>query len=328
MRSPHFVSVAVRKLDQKILLQSYPYSSLGERLAIFKKPLWRGVLMLVESMMQGVDALSFSASVAALGDEEKAGGDPGLSQFEIFGTVLVSFFFGISLFVVVPHGITVFITSFGVESVTSQSPIFHLLDGFVKLLILTTYIHFISKMKEIYRVFQYHGAEHKAIYTFEANQELTVENARKFSTLHPRCGTSFLLFLVVMSVITFSFVFPVLNVARFSSNPVYRHLWMILAKVVLMFPIAGMAYEVIRVCAYQMNRPGFSFLMRPGLALQKLTTREPTDEQLEVALASLKQVLFLEKQREQGTPERTEFEVRGLSDLRWVPTQVSEFLEN
>jgi uncharacterized protein YqhQ len=193
---------------------------------------------------------------------------------------------------------------------------------------LIAYVYLISQVKDIHRVFQYHGAEHKSIYTFEANEELTVENARKFSTLHPRCGTSFLLFLVLISILTFSILFPLLGLGRWSSHPIYNHLMMILAKMVLMLPVAGLAYELIRICAFRMNYLVFRILIWPGLVLQRLTTREPTDDQLEVALASLRQVILSEKAGVGPAAERTEFEIRSLSDLNWVPVHVSEFLES
>ncbi len=328
MRSPHFVSIAVRRPDQKITIRTYPYSNLGKRSVFFRKPLIRGVVMLAESMIQGLDALSFSAAIAAQGLEKHPGQEDELSNWEIISSILFALIFGMTLFVAVPHGLTVWITSSKALDLTAQSPWFHLVDGGLKMLILVGYIYLISKMKDIGRVFQYHGAEHKSIYTFEANEDLTVENARKQSTLHPRCGTSFLLFLVLISVLTFSVLFPVLKLTEFSSHPLYNHLLMILAKLVLMFPVAGLAYEAIRICAFRMNHAVFRFLIWPGLALQRLTTREPTDDQLEVALASLKQVLLLEKAGTEKAKERTEFEIRSLSDLGWVPAHVSEFLES
>ena len=328
MRSPRFISVAVRKWDNKIVIRTYPYLALGERYPIFRKPLLRGVVTLLESMIQGFETLGFSASIASQGLENHSEQDSELSSWEIAGSLVFALFFGLLLFVALPHGLTVLLTSLKVFDVSAQSPVFHLLDGSFKILILMGYVSLISQMKDIHRVFQYHGAEHKSIYTFESNEELTVENARKFSTLHPRCGTSFLLFLVLVSVITFSVLFPLLRLSEFTSYPFYNHILMILAKMLLMLPVAGMAYEVIRICAFRMDRGFFRILIWPGLALQRLTTREPTDDQLEVALASLRQVILSEKDGVEKAAERTEFEIRSLSDLGWVPAHVSEFLES
>ncbi len=326
MRSPHFISVAVRKPNRKIVIRTHSYASLGDRYSWLKRPLFRGVVMLVESMKEGMEALGFSASIAS--QETQGGNESELSNWEIAGSMVFALVFGLGLFVAVPHGLTAWITSFERFRVSAQSPIFHLIDGSIKLLILISYVFLISQLKDIYRVFQYHGAEHKSIYTFEANEDLTVENARKKSTLHPRCGTSFLLFLVLISVLIFSVVFPFLKLTEFSSHPIYNHLLMILTKVCLMLPVAGLAYEVIRLSAVRMNQGFFRFLIWPGLTLQKLTTREPTDEQLEVALASLRQVLLSEKSAADRPKEKTEFEILSLSDLGWVPAHVSEFLES
>ena len=170
----------------------------------------------------------------------------------------------------------------------------------------------------------YHGAEHKSIYTFEAGEELTVENARKYTTLHPRCGTSFLLFLVVISILVFSIVFPVFHLTQLSSTPIVNHILMILMKMVLMLPVAGVAYEFIKLCACRMDNPIFRALIWPGMILQKLTTREPTDSQLEVALASLRQVLSREKNVTDGSQE---LEIAVLSEIGLVAAHVAEFPE-
>jgi uncharacterized protein YqhQ len=192
-------------------------------------------------------------------------------------------------------------------------------------------------VNDIHRVFQYHGAEHKSIYAFEAGEELTIENARRHTRLHPRCGTSFLLFLVLISIGVFSIVFPLLNLTELSSNTVVSHALMILVKIGLMMPVAGLSYEFIKLCACRMDNPVFKAMVWPGLMLQNLTTREPTDDQLEVALASLRAVLRLEKglSSQSGTslessaaPEsEQEVEIEALSDLGRVAATVSEFPE-
>jgi uncharacterized protein YqhQ len=322
MRSPHFIAVAVRKPNQKILIRNLPYQGISQKFPILRKPVLRGVTMLLESMLQGIDALSFSANIAA--DEEDKGEE--LSSWAMAGSIISALVLGMGLFVALPHFLTAVLTVKSGSGITAQSPLFHLLDGSLKMTILLSYVYLISLMKDIHRVFQYHGAEHKSIYAFEAGEELTVENARRHSTLHPRCGTSFLLFLVVISIGVFSIVFPLFKLTELSSNVVMSHAIMILIKIVLMMPVAGLAYEFIKMCACRMDNPIFRGMIWPGMVLQNLTTREPDDEQLEVALASLRAVLRMEKgSRAEGDTQ--EYEIAQLSDLGRVQATVAEFPE-
>ena len=340
MRSPRFIAVAVRKPNGKIVIQYQPYSSAMSRYSFLKKPMLRGVATLVESMVQGIDALSFSAQVLSTADGTigNEGQKQELSSFAIGLSILSAFLFGMGLFVALPHLLTVWLSAQGGVELSTSSPWFHALDGMLKMGILLVYVYLISLMKDIKRVFQYHGAEHKSIYAFESGDELTVENARRYTTLHPRCGTSFLLFLVVISIIVFSILFPIFRLNELTSTPLLNHLLMILAKIVLMFPVAGLAYEFIKACAFRMEQPIFRALIFPGLLLQRLTTREPSDDQLEVALASLRQVLKLEKSRDktiagsevQGVGlqcDKNEIEITELSDLHVVSATVEEFAE-
>jgi len=309
MRSPNFVSVAVRRTaTQKIVIKHDPYSTVLKKFPILAKPVLRGVATLIESMIQGMGALSFSAE--ANGEEAEK-----LSKREILTSMAFAFGMGLLLFVALPHVITAFITSDRLLGISKNSPLFHLLDGGFKMAILLGYVWAISQMNEIRRVFQYHGAEHKSIHAFEAGEELTVLNARKYSTLHPRCGTSFLLFLVLISIVVFSILLPMMGL---------NHFGMIVAKMILMFPVAGVAYEFIKLCACRLDNVFFRAVISPGLLLQKLTTREPDDHQLEVALASLRQVLRLEKQI---PSEESGFEVATLAELSYSPSVVAEFPE-
>ncbi len=325
MKSPHFVAVAVRKTNSKIVISNQPYSPWNAQYPILKRPVLRGVVTLLESMVQGIQALSFSANQAH--PELAAAGQPPekLSQMAIAGSIATAAIFGLGLFVALPHALAALITSRG--GITAQSPIFHLVDGALKMGILLSYVYLIAMMNDIKRVFQYHGAEHKSIYTFEAGEELTVANARKWTTLHPRCGTSFLLFLVLISIGVFSIIFPLFHLTELSTNPFLNHAAMVGVKMLLMLPVAGVAYEFIRICACRMDNPLFKMMIWPGMVLQKLTTREPTDDQLEVALASLRQVLRLEKGVH--TSEQTqELEIAGLGELGLVAATVAEFPEN
>lgn len=337
MRSPHFIAVAVRKPDQRILIRNFAYLSVSARFPILRKPVLRGVVMLLESMIQGIDSLSFSANIAAQEGDGNGGKGEEISTWAMVGSILTAVVLGMGLFVALPHFLTAVLTSRAGGGITAQSPLFHLLDGSLKMMILLAYVYLISQMKDIYRVFQYHGAEHKSIYAFEAGEELTVENARRHTTLHPRCGTSFLLFLVVISIGVFSIIFPAFRLTELSPNPLVNHALMIVAKIVLMLPVAGLAYEFIKMCACRMDHPVFRAMVWPGMVLQNLTTREPTDDQLEIALASLRAVLLAEK----GIPapgrsvamaaiagsEPHEFEISALAELGRVAATVTEFPE-
>jgi uncharacterized protein YqhQ len=324
MRSPHFLTIAVRKPNNKILLKELPWKGYADRFPILKKPFVRGVTTLVESLVNGVEALSYSANAAVANDPTKPGEkQEELSTFAMFSSIFFAFVMGMALFVAAPHYITVLIGKAGLFEAGIQNPIFHLVDGAIKVSFLVTYVYLIALMKDVKRVFQYHGAEHKSIYAFENGDELTVANARKYTTLHPRCGTSFLLFLLIISILVFSFLFPFINVTSISENPLLNHTVLVLIKIALMIPVAGISYEFIRLSANRMGNPIFKVLIFPGLILQKLTTREPTDDQLEIALASLKRVLVLEK-----TPSaisEKEIEIASLADIARVQATVTEF---
>jgi uncharacterized protein YqhQ len=331
MRSPNFIAVAVRKPDGRILIRNQPYVSVSKKFPILRKPVLRGVVMLLESMIQGVDALSFSANVASVNSGDPNQGQQGeeISGWAMAGSILTAMVMGLGLFVALPHFLTAVVTSSSGSGITAQSPLFHLLDGTLKMLILLTYVYLISLMKDIHRVFQYHGAEHKSIYAFEAGEELIVENARKHTALHPRCGTSFLLFLVLISVAVFSIIFPVFHLTELSTIPLLNHALMVVVKIGLMLPVAGLSYEFIKMCACRMNNPIFRAMIWPGMVLQNLTTREPSDDQLEIALASLRAVLRAEKgiRPDPASSKEGEYEVSALSELGLVQATVAEFPE-
>ncbi|HAR44109.1 MAG TPA: hypothetical protein DCS07_15995, partial [Bdellovibrionales bacterium] len=320
MRAPNYIAVAVRKPNQKIVIRNEPHKSVSARFPFLKRPVLRGVVTLLESMVIGINALSFSANIAAA--EEEVGEE--LSGWAIFASIAFAIVLGMGLFVALPHFLTAMATS---KFFTADSPWFHLLDGVIKMCILLAYVYLIALMKDIKRVFQYHGAEHKSIYAFEAGEELTVENARKHSSLHPRCGTSFLLFLVLISIVVFSAVFPFFGLTKLSGIPILNHTLMVLVKIVLMMPVAGLAYEFIKMCACRMQKPIFRAMIWPGMVLQRLTTREPADDQLEVALASLRQVLRLEKNEIADSDRLVEMEIASLAELSYVPASVAEFPE-
>ena len=345
MRSPNAFVVAVRKPDGSIRLRRDQWYGLTRKLNFLKKPFLRGILMLIETMANGIVSLNYSANIAMAEEEREKALKKGktLAEFEAsqkkkekvdvatFLTMAVSFAFGIGLFVFVPHTLAFWIGDLLGQDWTLDSFAFHAVDGVVKALIFVGYIWGISFMKDVSRVFQYHGAEHKSIATFEAGLPLTVENARKFSTLHPRCGTSFIFFLILISIVLFSAVFTVIPVGT-NLPPILRHVVAVLFKVLLMFPVAGISYELIKTSGKCSDKWWARAMSAPGMLLQKLTTKEPDDRQLEVALSSIKAVLFLEekynlKDATSKVLQLEEIDIRNIQDIETTNSSLKEFLE-
>jgi len=292
MRAPKTFTVVVRKPDGELAVREDRWHSPMEKWPILKKPLLRGCIVLYEALFNGIQALTYSAQ-EALGEEEEK-----LGPWALGGTIAFALGAAMVLFVVIPHLATLGIgviagTDLGVRSVW-----FHIIDGVIKVSIFVGYIVLISLLKEIRRVFEYHGAEHKSIHAYEKGDDLTVENARRYPTLHPRCGTAFLLLVLVFSIFLFSAVFPLLPKDLFG-NKILTNIFFILVKIVLLLPIAGCSYEIIRM-GERLNNPLLNLLLLPGLWLQKLTTREPDDAQLEVALVALRTTLEKEELRARG----------------------------
>jgi uncharacterized protein YqhQ len=202
--------------------------------------------------------------------------------------VVMSLGLAFLIFKGIPHLLTTWI------GLTPDHILFHFIDGAIKIVMFIGYVWGIGRMPDIKRVFQYHGAEHKSIYTWEAGEALTVENARKYSTLHPRCGTSFILIVLLSSIFIFMVVFPFLP--RFHPNAWINALIQIAVKLPLMLPIAGVSYEFLRWSSKHLNNPVVRMLVKPGFWLQKITTQEPDDRQLEIALVALRKALWREKE--------------------------------
>ncbi|MFZ5640732.1 MAG: DUF1385 domain-containing protein [Bacillota bacterium] len=267
MRGPEELAIAVRKANNEIVLEEKPINSVTKKFPFLKWPFLRGTVMLFESLIIGVRALTFSANQAADGEEEE------LSNWELALTIAVAMGLGILLFVVTPASIARLLY-------VIKSPVLvTFLEGLVRISIFLVYVLIISRMKDIQRVFQYHGAEHKVIHAYEAGEELTVANAQKYSTLHPRCGTSFLLIVMVIMIFLFSFI---------GKPPL---LIRIAAKIILLPVVAGISYEIIKLSGKYARTPVMKIIIAPGLWLQKLTTREPDDGQVEVAIRALAAVL-------------------------------------
>ncbi len=273
MRAPRSIAIAVRRPTGEIVVKKNEVIPLSERFPIVKYPIIRGAVALFSSLIVGIKALNFSANEAMV---EEDGKQEELSPWAMGGTMAVAFGFGILLFFIMP----LYLTKLLIPVIGDSNIIFNLVDGVIRVTVFLLYIGIISRMEDIQRVFQYHGAEHKSIFAFEAGEELTVENVRKHSCLHPRCGTSFLLIVMLISIVIFSLI-PKLW-------PFYMKAG---SRVVLLPVIAGVSYEILKWTAKHDSTPFVKLLISPGLALQRLTTREPDDSQLEVAIRSMQEAL-------------------------------------
>lgn len=280
MRSPKGYSVAVRRQDGSVRVIKQALQTVGDKWKIFKLPILRGVGVLGQALVLGIKALRFSAEEAirevdAPEPEKKPAEPEKLSSWLIAANIALALAVNIALFVALPLFLTNFIQGrLGFES----NLLFNGIDGFFRVGTFVLFLLMISWMKDMRRVFEYHGAEHKTVYNFEAKETLAVENARKYSTLHPRCGTSFLLVLMIVSILVFS-------LAHFDSIG-----GKLLSRIVLMPLIAGLSYEIIR---YSAKHPGslLRAVTYPGLLLQKITTKEPDESQLDTAIKALEEAL-------------------------------------
>ena len=280
MRGPKDVAIAVRKPNHEIELKTSKLNTLAMRHKIFRMPFLRGMISLIESLTMGTKALMYSAEFF---EEEEVTAKASWTQkifkdkageVEMFFALLTSIILSVGIFMVLPSVITNFIKG----SVTN-SILLNLIEGFIRIIIFLIYVIWVSKLEDVRRVFEYHGAEHKTIHCYENGEKLTVENVKKYPILHPRCGTSFLFMVMIVSVLVLSFFgWP---------NPILR----ILIRI-LMFPvIAGISYEINRFIG-RSNSKACYYLSFPGLMIQKFATvKEPDEEQIEVAIMSLLAVI-------------------------------------
>lgn len=288
IRSPRSMAIAVRRPNGEIVMKREGLAFFSEQTFFFKLPLVRGVIALISALILGIQALNYSAN-QALPEEEKA-----LDSRAMGFTLAAALCFGIFLFFLLPLYLTKWLR-FAIPMVSESGLLFNLVDGTIRLAIFLVYLWGISFFKEIQRVFQYHGAEHKSIFAFEAGEALIIDRVKGFSYLHPRCGTSFLLIVMVVSILVFALI-P-------------HHLpfgYKVASRVVFIPLIAGLSYELIRFADEKRESRGVQYFIKPGLWLQRLTAREPSEAQIEVALYALKGVLELEghKNREMSkSPE-------------------------
>lgn len=267
MRGQYHSAVAVRKTDQSITVLQEDLKPWSDRFPILKKPILRGAVALVESMIMGLRSLNYSAS--QFGEEEEQ-----LTTKELVLTMGFALVLTVALFIVLPA----FLLRF-VQSYITSNIVVNLVEGVIKVSIFVIYIVAISWMDDIKRVFAYHGAEHKTINCYEAGEELTADNVAKHSRVHARCGTNFLLIVLFTSVFVFSF---------FGRPPFLQR---ILIHLAIMPIVAGLSYELIRKAGQKDCHPIFKWAAKPGMLLQNLTTTEPDQQMIEVAIKALETVL-------------------------------------
>jgi uncharacterized protein YqhQ len=286
MRGVSTWAVAVRKESGEIDVQSFPLVSWTKRHRVLRWPVIRGVVALVESLKIGFNALNISAN-AQLGEDEEP-----ISGGMWVGTMVVALLFAVGLFFVVPVGLTSLF-----KDHLGSAFLFWVVEGVLRTAIFLGYIALLSRLRDLRRVFEYHGAEHKTISCFEAGEPLTPENAQRYSRLHPRCGTSFLLIVMIVAI----FVFAPLGLPEW---------YLLVASRILGVPlIAGLSFEVIKFAGRNRRKRWVQILMWPGMMLQKLTTREPDLEELAVAIASMEAVLAVEDPRNASDEDKVGMEV-------------------
>ncbi|MDO4923604.1 MAG: DUF1385 domain-containing protein [Peptococcaceae bacterium] len=269
MRGKRYQAMSARLEDGRIVSEVEEFTMLTDRHKFFGLPFIRGTFNMIDSLISGMKALTWSTNVSLAEDED----EEELTPMEIAMTMIVSIGLGILLFFVLPVVIAHYF-----QPLIPGNFLQNIFEGVVRVVVFLLYLFLISRMKEIRRVFQYHGAEHKSIHCYEAGEALTPENAMKHTRLHPRCGTSFLFIVMVISI----FVFALVGVENFA--------WRMASRIVLLPVIAGVSYEVLRYCGKHMDKAWVRAIAWPGMQLQRLTTGEPDLEMLEVAIYSLQKV--------------------------------------
>jgi len=283
MRGPGKMATAVRKTDGEIVTKVEDLD-VAKRAKIKKIPLVRGSFVLFEAMISGIKELMYAASFFEDDDSVK---EDALDRFLkkvfkdkandaiIYFSLIISMILSIGIFVIGPSLLTNLL-----KSVTENSIVLNITEGLIRVVIFIVYLLLISKLDDIKRVFRYHGAEHKTIHCYEHDEELTVENVQKYTTLHPRCGTSFIANVIIISIIVFTFFgWP---------NPLLR----VVIRLVMLPVIAGISYEINRyIGSHDQNKPLLKILAWPGLQIQKITTAQPFDEMVEVAIVAMKEVI-------------------------------------
>jgi uncharacterized protein YqhQ len=284
MRSPNYYSIVVRRLDGTILVKTEKFDSLMKKYPIFKKPFLRGISVLIDSLVLGIKTLIYSSDLYFVDEkhevkELKTGSK---LKLEIVGSLIVSFVFAILLFVLLPLGLTNLLKKSFL--ILQKNFGFALIDGVLRFIVFLLYVFFVSFFKDIKRVFQYHGAEHKAVFAYEDSAPLEVNFVKSYGNLHPRCGTNFIFIVMVLGIL----IIPIFPAATFLGK--------FLVRILALPLIASVSYECIRFFSEHKSNVICRMFLFPGLALQKLTTREPDEKQIEVAIKAMESVIKAEKE--------------------------------
>ena len=292
MRGPKYLATAIRRKDKSIEIRKEHFESITSKNKFLGLPFVRGTVSLIEMMLIGFKTLNFSANRAEIDwseeEKEKSKKQKDKSKFRQKAEEVISYIFAFGLafllFAYLPYQIAEWL-GLGKENIY-----FNLFAGVLRILFFVVYVFIISKMKDIHRIFEYHGAEHKSVYAYENNSKLDPDSVQKFSTLHPRCGTSFIFLVLLISILIFSIV-----------NTLFSHFWgqpqifVRLGYHLLLFPlVSGISYEVLKFSGKNINHPLVKIFTAPGLALQRITTQPPDNEQIEVAVIAMKCALEMD----------------------------------
>lgn len=263
MRSKNKTAIAVRKSNGKIKIKKEKIKSVSDKYPFLKWPFFRGILNLIEMLVIGIKALTWSA-------DEQVEPEKGekISSWELFLTFFIATVVTVLLFILLPLYLSKLL-------IKSSGLLFNLVDGIFRIIIFILYIYLISRMKDIQRVFQYHGAEHKAVHCYEEKKKLNVKNCKKYSTAHLRCGTSFLIIVLIISILVFSLITNKTFLIKF------------LSRIFLIPVIIGISYEILKILDKYQKNFLIKLIATPGLWVQSLTTKEPDDRQIEVAIKAL-----------------------------------------
>ena len=272
MKSHEKIGIAVRNPKGKITTKRYNLEPIFKKYKIAKVPFIRGIFSMVEMMIIGIKALNYSGKVA-LEEEEKI--STKLENFFTWVSMLIGLLIALFLFKFIPFWVSKFINGF--TDLLNTQIFFNIVEGIIKISLFLGYVYLISLMPEIYRVFQYHGAEHKTVFCHEQKKKLTVENVKSCSRFHPRCGTSFIIFIVLLSIVVYLFIPKTIG-----------FWWQFFLRLILLPVIAGISYEILKFSSKNQNSIIFKIISKPGLWTQHLTTKEPDKKQIEVAITALK----------------------------------------
>ena len=285
MRGPEHIATAIRRASGKIEVKKEPFTSITQKHKLLGLPLIRGFVSLIEMMKIGIGTLTFSANRWELDNQEENKKKKSAATEKFYEILSYVFSFGLAflLFGFLPYKIADWV------HLSKQNVYFNLAAGVVRIIFFVVYLLIISRLKDIHRVFQYHGAEHKSVNAYEKESDLSVSDVQKHSTLHPRCGTSFMFFVLLVSILIFSIIDTMAVAWIFGKPPA---VFVRLAYHLLFFPlISGVSYEILKLSGKNIHHPLVKLMTGPGMALQRITTQPPEDGMVECAIVAMKAAL-------------------------------------